>query len=260
MHGMKDSVQIIPADHYKNKGKEKSDKYRYLNVSEFFTNTIQGEGVHIGRSATFLRLSGCSLSCKYCDTANVWSQGTPFSFIELFDLMSQFGVIKKLAKVDHFVITGGSPLLQQYRLTMFLMAFEDTFRFLPIIEIENECVIQPTDSLCKYIDTWNNSPKLTDSEIPAKKRYKKDVIQYMSKLPNSWFKFVISNEDQWKEIDEFFLKPRLIHRSQVILMPEGATRVRLEQNRDMVVEMCIQNNVRFSTREHIILWDDKKGV
>jgi len=257
---MKDSIQIISADHYKTRSNARSDIKNYLNVSEFFTNTIQGEGVHIGRSATFLRLSGCSIRCNYCDTANVWSHGTPFSFLELTQLMEEHGVIKKLALGDHFVITGGSPLLQQSRLASFLKYFTDVYQFLPIIEIENECVIPPSLSILDYVDTWNNSPKLTDSGVPANKRYKKEVIKFMGGIKNSWFKFVISNEDQWKEIEEFFLKPELIHRSQVILMPLGATREELEKNRDMVVEMCIQHNVRFSTREHIILWDDKKGV
>lgn len=38
-----------------------------LRVNEVFY-TIQGEGKHAGRAATFVRLSKCNLACKFCDT------------------------------------------------------------------------------------------------------------------------------------------------------------------------------------------------
>ena len=43
-------------------------------------------------------------------------------------------------------------------------------------------------------------------------------------------------------------------------MPEGATREELKKNREFVVDMAITNNVRYCTREQIVLWDNKIGV
>ena len=37
------------------------------NVSEIFVS-FQGEGVHVGRRQLFVRLGGCPLRCRYCDT------------------------------------------------------------------------------------------------------------------------------------------------------------------------------------------------
>jgi len=37
------------------------------NLSELFVS-VQGEGVHAGRRHVFLRLAGCPLRCRYCDT------------------------------------------------------------------------------------------------------------------------------------------------------------------------------------------------
>jgi len=37
------------------------------NVSEVFVS-FQGEGVHAGRRHLFVRLGGCPLRCRYCDT------------------------------------------------------------------------------------------------------------------------------------------------------------------------------------------------
>lgn len=82
----------------------------------------------------------------------------------------------------------------------------------------------------------------------------------LSSLPNSWFKFVVSNEGEWNEIEEFYLKPGLIEKTQVILMPKGATREELFVNREIVVDMAIKHSVRYCSREHIVLWDKKTGI
>src|SRR5437762_3022579 len=37
------------------------------NVSELFVS-FQGEGPHAGRRQLFVRLGGCPLRCRYCDT------------------------------------------------------------------------------------------------------------------------------------------------------------------------------------------------
>ena len=47
-----------------------------LKINEIFWSA-QGEGVHSGVSAIFVRLAGCSLRCPYCDTRGAWSRGTP---------------------------------------------------------------------------------------------------------------------------------------------------------------------------------------
>ncbi|HRO03732.1 MAG TPA: 7-carboxy-7-deazaguanine synthase QueE, partial [Terricaulis sp.] len=42
--------------------------------------SIQGEGPMAGRERTFIRLSGCNLHCRWCDTAYTWNwAGTPFT-------------------------------------------------------------------------------------------------------------------------------------------------------------------------------------
>jgi organic radical activating enzyme len=43
-------------------------------------------------------------------------------------------------------------------------------------------------------------------------------------------------------------------------MPLGGDREELEQNRETVIEMAIRYNVRYSTREHIVVWDKKTGI
>ncbi|MFQ5334761.1 MAG: 7-carboxy-7-deazaguanine synthase QueE, partial [Flavobacteriales bacterium] len=46
----------------------------YYPVVEIF-NTLQGEGHHAGRSACFVRLAGCDVGCRWCDTPGSWKAG-----------------------------------------------------------------------------------------------------------------------------------------------------------------------------------------
>ena len=44
-----------------------------LPVVETF-HSLQGEGLHAGRSAFFIRLGGCSVGCSWCDTKHSWPE------------------------------------------------------------------------------------------------------------------------------------------------------------------------------------------
>ena len=251
-------TQIIEANPMRDRTAwETSD---FLKVSEFFCDSIQGEGITAGVPAAFLRLQGCTLNCSYCDTKYAWHSGGEYSFKELNDLIRKVGLDVKLLNGQHLVITGGSPLLQQTMLIMFLDEFEDEFRFLPQIEIENECTIEPHWRIKDKIAVWNNSPKLSNSGVDKALRYFPGILKSMSALHNSWFKFVVSSTKDWNEILEDFLTPGLIKKGQIILMPQGATRKELEKNRELVVDLAVEHNVRYCSREHIILWGNMKGV
>lgn len=232
----------------------------YLDIAEFFYDTIQGEGINIGQPAAFLRVQHCTQNCWWCDTKAVWRTGNPYTFEELFEIIDKSDLVAKLHSGQHLILTGGSPLKQQEGLTKFLLAFRERYGFKPTVEVENECTLMPTEAFTALVDVWNNSPKLSHSGNPDKLRYQPKILQHLSTLPNCWFKFVIARPEDWNEIDKFFLQPGLIQRSQIILMPLGASRDELHQNREMVVEMSIRQNVRYCSREHIELWNKKTGV
>ncbi|MCF6360657.1 MAG: 7-carboxy-7-deazaguanine synthase QueE [Cyclobacteriaceae bacterium] len=68
--------------------------------------SIQGEGYHTGKSAFFIRLSGCDIGCSWCDVKESWD-------IENSSLKS----VKELVfeAVSHnakrVIITGGEPTM-----------------------------------------------------------------------------------------------------------------------------------------------------
>jgi len=238
------------------------DTKDFLIISEFFSNTIQGEGNTSGQPSTFMRLTGCTLKCIWCDTTDVWMQGEPYSFEEICQMIEGVpGLLQRFEdRVEHLIITGGSPLKQQSQLIKFLEYFRNRFYFRPFIEIENESVLLPHRDLISRVDKWNNSPKLSNSGMKERARLKPEVLQFMSMLENSTFKFVINSIEDWVEIERDFLQPSLISKNQIILMPCGQTQEELLVTRPIATELAIREGVRFSDRLHVTIWDKKTGV
>lgn len=78
-----------------------------LPVVETF-HSLQGEGLHAGRSAFFIRLGGCSVGCSWCDTKHSWPADMhPQRSLAELAAEAQAAAIAGAAFV---VITGGEPL------------------------------------------------------------------------------------------------------------------------------------------------------
>lgn len=250
------SMQLIKA--FPEEQREPQD-FPYLEISEFFYDTIQGEN-NVGFPAAFLRLQNCTLNCTWCDSDEVWRTGNPYGIKELIEMIKDSPLLEKLKNGQHLVLTGGSPLKQQFSLISFLKLFKEMFDFIPYIEIENEAVLKPHPDLIQFVSCWNNSPKLNSSGNSQISRYKQSVLSILKDLPNSWFKFVVTSDDDWDEIKTDYLDAELIRRDQIVLMPEGSTREELDKTRELTVNIAIRENVRFSDREHVIIWNKKTGV
>ena len=230
-----------------------------LSISEMFMDTIQGEGIHTGVPSIFVRLQGCTLACHWCDTLDVWPHGNDYSFDEIFQVWEDNDVISRLKLGHHLIWTGGSPLKQQDAIVNFTDQFFTRYKFHPFTEIENECTLMPSQRMLNIVDTWNNSPKLANSGMKEQIRIKPDVLRILGAFQlDSWFKFVISCEEDWDEIAKDFLP--FIHPLRIILMPCGQTREELMKTRELTIELAIKHNVRYCDRAHITAWDKKTGV
>ena len=76
-------------------------------VNETFLSW-QGEGVHMGRKAFFIRLQGCPVKCSWCDSASTWHpQYVPKNIRKASpDELAKEAVE---SKPDFVVLTGGEP-------------------------------------------------------------------------------------------------------------------------------------------------------
>ncbi len=78
-----------------------------IPVVETF-HSLQGEGLHAGRSAFFLRLAGCTVGCPWCDTKHSWPQEAhPHRGLE--ELAAQASAAGGVGAA-FVVVTGGEPL------------------------------------------------------------------------------------------------------------------------------------------------------
>jgi organic radical activating enzyme len=109
-----------------------------LKINNIFWS-LQGEGLRSGTPAIFIRLSGCSLQCPYCDTREAWAAGRKMSIAEIWAAVS---VLRNSAPQSRLIITGGEPLQQDlgelvglFRENKYFMAVETNglhFQDLPI--------------------------------------------------------------------------------------------------------------------------------
>ena len=78
-----------------------------MQIAEIFYS-IQGEGKLTGVPSGFVRLAGCNLRCKYCDTAYARraDDGKELSVGQIMERLAQYGC-------KHVVVTGGEPLLSK---------------------------------------------------------------------------------------------------------------------------------------------------
>lgn len=92
-------------------------------VKEIFL-TLQGEGVHAGRRAVFLRFAGCNLwtgreedrasaICQFCDTDFVGMDGENGGRYSADELATKVAELWGEGQSDRYVVlTGGEPMLQ----------------------------------------------------------------------------------------------------------------------------------------------------
>ncbi len=234
-----------------------------LKVSKFTDSkpeifySIQGEGIYTGKPAIFLRLALCNLACVWCDTKYTWDW-TQYDSKDLVKEMSQEEVEQEFLRYDckYLVVTGGEPMLQQLQLVPLLKNLKDKKFY---IEIETNGTIVPISKMVDLVDHWSVSPKLDNSGNSLSLREVAEAYKIYRMLPNSHFKYVIENEDDFAELRTILSKYNL-DRDKVILMPEARNIEELVQKSRWLVGLCKEYGFSFSTRLQILLWGDKRGV
>ena len=88
-----------------------------MKIAEIFTS-LQGEGKNQGKPCLFIRLSGCNLHCRWCDTAYAQSGGIEMSIDAILEQAWH-------PKSSYICITGGEPLLQADELKQLLVLLHE---------------------------------------------------------------------------------------------------------------------------------------
>ncbi len=80
-----------------------------LKIVEIFAS-LQGEGERQGEPTVFVRLAGCNLRCRFCDTKRAWRGGRPAA---TDDVAAECLRLRDRSGADWVCLTGGEPLLQE---------------------------------------------------------------------------------------------------------------------------------------------------
>jgi 7-carboxy-7-deazaguanine synthase len=226
-----------------------------LRLSEVF-DSLQGEGVNVGKPCRFVRLSLCNLHCHYCDTKYTWDF-EHFDYEREVREASLQSVVQQLceAPAGHVVVTGGEPLLQQRALTK---VFERVPAEL-FIEIETNGTRVPLPSLLARVNQWNVSPKLSSAGDSEALRIRPDALVALRDSGRAYLKLVVKTEQDRDEAEA--LRERFgFARDRTLLMPEASTPEELQARSPEVASWSQALNVRFSSRLHVTLWGGRRGT
>jgi 7-carboxy-7-deazaguanine synthase len=216
-----------------------------LRVSEIF-RSLQGEGPSAGTPAHFLRLQGCDVGCRWCDTRYTWDPagGRPLA------LADAFAELRALGDAPLLVVTGGEPL-QHPGVERLLAAAVGRW---PRVEVETSGVEPPP--LHHERLAWMWSPKL-----PGVTGRWAETWAHAARFladPNTWVKLVVAEGDEPAALDQ--VRTRALPRERVLLMPEGLTDAAVRTRALALAELCQREGLRLSPRLHVWLWGAKRGT
>jgi len=212
-----------------------------IRINEIFYS-IQGEGKSAGEPVLFVRLSGCSLNCSFCDSKY---------HKEERDLSAED--INLLNTHKRWVITGGEPLLQQDAINHLMKLFAPN-----TVEIETNGTIIANTLHKELISGFNISPKEQRFQVPKTKITEPTLLTQKHRL-SYILKFVYSDKKSRKFI-EGIVSDYKIPSGRVWIMPEGETEEKQKEKEQEVWDYCIEKGYNFSPRLHVNVWGDKREV
>ena len=231
-----------------------------MKISELFFS-IQGEGELTGVPSVFVRTSGCNLRCRWCDTkyASWKPEGENVTINDLLDKVCSY-------PARHVVISGGEPMIAK-GIEEFTHLLKESGKH---ITIETAGTISPNGIQC---DLASLSPKLSDStpkegdinkewiDRHESKRLDYDILSEWVNLYNFQLKFVVSKEEEIKEIQNVISRIEgKILPEKVLLMPEGIDPDTLRSRYDLLIDLCKENGYRLCHRLQIDLFGNTPGT
>ncbi|HEX6509205.1 MAG TPA: 7-carboxy-7-deazaguanine synthase QueE [Chloroflexota bacterium] len=233
---------------------------RTLVVSEIFGPTFQGEGASIGQRVVFLRLGGCNLHCRWCDTPYTWDwtgrNGTRYEPSRELHRMDGSTVWESLRKLgsETLVVSGGEPLLQQRALVPLLKLVSEARWW---IEVETAGTIAPHTDAVSLVSRFNVSPKLGHSDNLLAERYRPEVLDAFQRSGKAVWKFVAEGVSDLGDIGELVSRHSL---RPVYVMPLGTEPDAINTRTRALAAAVIARGWNLTTRLHILLYGNRRGV
>jgi 7-carboxy-7-deazaguanine synthase len=209
-----------------------------LKISEIFYS-LQGEADTAGVPTVFVRLTGCPLRCRYCDTAYAF-QGGQWWEVE--------SVVERVAELGgrYVCVTGGEPLAQKSCLTLLTQLCDAGCRV--SLETSGAMPLEGVDErVVKVVDV-----KTPGSGEESRNRY--EELQRLGE--RDLVKFVICDRGDYDWSCAKFRELGLEGRCTVLFSPSHE-QLPARQLADWIVEDRLP--VRLQIQLHKYLWGNVPG-
>ncbi len=169
-------------------------------VSEIF-NSIDGEGIRTGELVTFIRLYGCNLRCKYCDSMYAVDSDKDRKNCKDMTADEIVNEVNRISLSKKVTLTGGEPLLNNlFSLSLIYKLLNNKYE----VNIETNGSINIRDYLLKNVIItmdWKSrysgeSDKMIVDNLKLLR--KQDVL-----------KFVVANKEDLEQMKEIVLNNKL---------------------------------------------------
>jgi 7-carboxy-7-deazaguanine synthase len=213
-------------------------KLERLRINEIF-HSLQGEADSVGFRTVFVRLTGCPLRCRYCDTEYAFHAG------EWHDLDS---ILESVGKFDatHVCVTGGEPLAQPNCLALLERLCDAGFKV--SLETSGAMSIARVDP---------RVVRVLDVKTPGSGEAARNQVENFPLLtPRDQVKFVICSREDYDWSKAYLQRHALSERCQVLFSPSYA-QVPAATLADWILADRLP--VRFQLQLHKVLWGDVPG-
>lgn len=209
-----------------------------LRISEIFLS-LQGESSSVGLPTVFVRLTGCPLRCRYCDTEYAFRGGEFMQLPDLLGRVARYGV-------RHVTVTGGEPLAQPACLQLLQQLCDAGFHV--SLETSGALDVGGVDArVIKVLDL-----KTPGSGEVARNRY--ENLDYLA--PRDQVKFVICDRVDYEWARAQITDRRLAGRCELLVSPAYGQQDAAELAGWVLADRL---PVRFQVQLHKILWGDEPG-
>ncbi len=212
-----------------------------LKVCEIFVS-LQGEGVHQGLPTFFVRLAGCNLACRWCDSR--YAREEPGFDLSIEDILHRWQAEGGLPWVQ---ITGGEPLLQ-----------EGVYPLMKRFLREGVTVLLETNGSILLDRVPQGVVKIMDLKTPSSGMSRFMCWENLAYLSSKdQVKFVIADREDYLWAKAAIERHYLPVFTQVLLSPAYG-----ELAPQKLAHWILEDRlpVRLQIQLHKFLWGDRRGV
>ncbi len=209
-----------------------------LRLSEIFYS-LQGEARTQGMPTVFIRLSGCPLRCRYCDTTYAFRDG---------ESLSLDAILARVAEFDCrlVTVTGGEPLAQPACQPL-LTALADA-GYEVSLETSGALDISRVDARVS---------RVVDVKTPGSGEMEKNLWDNLSLLEvKDQVKFVITDRSDYDWSKQILARWHLAKRCEVIFSPSQQQLAAQELAGWVLADHL---PVRFQVQLHKVLWGEERA-